>query len=335
MHEQDRSDYSELRPDTILDAIETQGFICNGEMLELNSYENRVYQIGIEDQTPVIAKFYRPKRWSNAQIQEEHDYSLELEAREIPVVAPLANNNGETLFNHEGYRFALFPRKGGRWPELDNTDNLKWLGRFIGRIHAVGAIHPFETRTRISPKLMGWDAIDFLTRNDFFPDYLKDNIINSSNAILTHIEEIFDNFGPTRTIRLHGDCHPGNILWTDKGPHFVDLDDCQNGPAIQDLWMLLSGDRDAQQIQLRHLIEGYNEFFDFDPFELNLIEALRTLRMLNYSAWLARRWTDPAFPKAFPWFNTPLYWETQLNDLREQQERLHEPSLSLKQNFNF
>jgi Ser/Thr protein kinase RdoA (MazF antagonist) len=296
----------------------------------LNSYENRVYQIGIEGEQPIIAKFYRPGRWRDAQIVEEHDYSLELQEREIPVVAPLRNDRGESLFNHLGYRFALFPRRGGRWPELDNNENLAWLGRFIGRIHAVGAIHRFDTRVSISSQSMGRDAIEFIAQNQFLPDYLRDNFLNCTDALVTHLEQIFDTFGPTRIIRLHGDCHPGNILWTEKGPHFVDLDDCVNGPAVQDLWMLLSGDRETQQAQLRHLIDGYNEFFEFDPFELNLIEALRTLRMLNYSAWLARRWSDPAFPKAFPWFNTPNYWETQLNDLREQQERLYDPCLELK-----
>lgn len=324
--------YEHLTPDVILDAIDAQGFSSSGSLLALNSYENRVYQLGLYDEGEsiesfLIAKFYRPCRWSNAAILEEHQFSQELANEEIPVIAPLMNDHKQTLHEFNGYRFALFPRRGGRAPELDHAENLKWLGRFLGRIHSVGSKQAFKHRQSMSIKVFGEAAFAYLIENDFIPAEIKHNYQVAAESLIQQISDKFDAVGAYTRIRLHGDCHPGNILWTDKGPHFVDLDDCMTGPAIQDLWMLLSGSQDDMQRQLAKILEGYEMFRLFDPTELVLIEALRALRILNYSAWLARRWDDSAFPLAFPWFNTPRYWEDQLFTLREQQERLEQPVL--------
>jgi Ser/Thr protein kinase RdoA (MazF antagonist) len=319
--------YANLTPNVVLDAVEAAGFAVNGSLLALNSYENRVYQVGLNNGHFLVAKFYRPGRWDSATIQEEHDFSLELAAAEIPVIAPLANQTGETLHHHVGYAYAIYPRQGGRPPELDDPEHLRWLGRFLGRIHAVGVSHHFEHRPTLTLQRFGWDALSLLLGSDMIPVELEHNYRLAAETLLQEVENRFSAVGPCRQLRLHGDCHPGNILWTDSGPHFVDLDDCMTGPAIQDLWMLLSGERQDMQRQLGLLLEGYEAFFDFDPLELQLIEPLRALRLLHYSAWLAARWHDPAFPLAFPWFNTPRYWEDQLHTLREQIERLIEPAL--------
>lgn len=321
--------YADLTPDRILDAIEQAGYTPSGSLLALNSYENRVYQVGLADGRFLVAKFYRPARWDNATIQEEHDFALELTAQDIPVVAPLPDENGQTLRHYQGYRFALYPRRGGRAPELDDPEHLRWLGRLLGRMHSVGSLHTFQHRPNLDIQIFGVEAVAFVLEQGFVPTELTPNYRQACEVLLEQINTNFDIVGSYRRLRLHGDCHPGNILWTDSGPHFVDLDDCMNGPAVQDLWMLLSGNRDDMRRQLDVLQEGYSTFFDFDPAELILIEALRALRILHYSAWLARRWHDPAFPQAFPWFNTPRYWEDQLNTLREQAERLAAPPLSL------
>lgn len=317
--------YDNLSPDTVLDAVDALGMVTDGRLLALNSYENRVYQVGIEDSTPVIAKFYRPDRWSDAQIREEHDFALELASQEIPVVAPVAFN-GTTLFEHGGFRYALYPRRGGHAPEPGNIHQLEQLGRFIGRIHAVGSIRPFAERPRLSVERLGHDSLAVLEAGVWLPDYLRENFLDAARQLLSAIDAAFVAL-PARTLRLHGDCHPGNILWTDAGPHFVDLDDCLNGPAIQDIWMLLAGPRHEREAQLRVFLQGYEQFHWFDASELPLVEPLRTLRMIHFMAWIARRWDDPAFPPAFPWFGTPRYWETQLNDLREQLEALDAPPL--------
>jgi len=324
--------YEHLTPDVILDAIDSQGYSSSGSLLALNSYENRVYQLGLYGEGEsvesfLIAKFYRPCRWSNAAILEEHQFSQQLANDEIPVIAPLINDNNQSLYEFNGYRFALFPRRGGRAPELDDAENLKWLGRFLGRIHSVGSKQTFEHRQTMNLKVFGEDAFHYLVENDFIPAEIKHNFVVAAESLLQQISHQFEAVYGYNQIRLHGDCHPGNILWTEKGPHFVDLDDCMTGPAIQDLWMLLSGSRDDMQRQLASILEGYEMFRMFDPTELALIEALRALRILHYSAWLARRWDDSAFPLAFPWFNTPRYWEDQLYTLREQQERLEQPVL--------
>lgn len=321
--------YERLTPDTVLDAVESLGFRCDGRMLALNSYENRVYQVGIEDGAPLVAKFYRPERWSDEAIYEEHDFSFELAEREIPVVAPLRDEQGESLHRFAQFRFALFPRRGGRWPELDDPDNRLWLGRFLGRIHAVGAIRPFAHRPTLTIEEFGDEAYQWLLTHGFIPAYLELSYRTLLEDILKQVRVCFERAGTFTAIRLHGDCHPGNILWTDSGPHFVDLDDSRMGPAVQDLWMLLSGDRREMTEQLSDLLEGYEEFHPFRLAELQLIEPLRTLRMIHYAAWLARRWDDPAFPQAFPWFNTSRYWEEQVLALREQAAKLDEAPLSL------
>ena len=324
-----RAPYAELSPDVVIGAIESVGFAPDGRMLALNSYENRVYQIGIEDGTVLVAKFYRPGRWSDATIIEEHSFSLSLAEEEIPVVAPLVAPSGETLHQFQGYRFSLFPRQGGRWPEFDNPDNLTWVGRFLGRIHLLGAAKPFAHRPNIDPKTIGPDAAAYLLEHGFIPLEYESNYRLLCAELQRLIEEKFDAVPAVRWIRLHGDCHSGNILWTDHGPHFVDMDDCRMGPAIQDLWMLLSGERREMALQLSHLREGYEAFRDLNLRELALIEPLRTLRMIHYAAWLARRWSDPAFPKAFPWFNTNQYWQEHLSLLAQQKSALQQPALPL------
>lgn len=321
-----KRDYTELTPETILDAVESLGYQTSGRQLALNSYENRVYRCELEEGGAVIAKFYRPNRWSNEAIDEEHQFSFELVEQEIPVVAPIVKD-GVSLFEFDGFRFSLFPLRGGRWPDLESRDDLNWMGRFIARIHNVGRSSLFEHRHQIEVKRMGRDSAAFLQDNDFIPDYLSVAYQTLVDDLLNSVQAAFDRCGNYQTIRLHGDCHRSNVLWTDDGPHFVDLDDCCNGPAIQDLWMLLSGERDEMTEQMCDLLEGYEEFAELDLKELHLIEALRSLRMMHYAAWLARRWDDSAFHLAFPWFNTTQYWEQHVLELREQLSRLNEPVL--------
>ncbi len=317
--------YSRLIPDLILDAMEAQGFRCDGRLLALNSYENRVYQIGIEDQAPVIAKFYRPRRWSEKAILEEHAFSQELAQHEIPVIAPIAGEHGNTLHQRDGFLFAVYPRCGGRWPDLDTREQRQQMGRFLGRMHAVGATRRFQYRTRLDIDTLGDASRQFLLERNFIPDYLLEAYASLSADVLSQVRALFEAAGFIPQIRLHGDCHPGNILWTERGPHFVDLDDSRTGPAIQDLWMLLSGSQDEMRIQLEELFDGYQTFFEPDYSSVILIEALRTLRIMNYAAWIARRWDDPAFPVAFPWFDSPRYWEEHILSLREQAAALDNP----------
>lgn len=323
MNQNTNTPYANLDPDLILNAVESIGFRCSGSLLALNSYENRVYQIGIEDETPLIAKFYRPHRWTDAAILEEHEFAAELLAQEIPVVAPIVTQN-KTLHHFKEYRFALFPRRGGRALELDNMDQLEWMGRFIGRLHAVGATKKFQHRITLDVNTYGYDPFHFLEKQNFIPDYLQQNFTRTVKEILKKVEENFKLVGKIDYIRLHGDCHAGNVLWNDAGPNIVDLDDCLMGPAIQDIWMLLSGGKDQVAAQLDLILDGYCEFYDYNPRELHLIEALRTLRMLHFAGWLAKRWEDPAFPPSFPWFNTPRYWENLLQNLNEQGNLLDE-----------
>ncbi len=324
-----QQDFANLTPDTILDAIEaTTELRCDGRFLALNSYENRVYQIGIDQGEPIIAKFYRPLRWSNAAILEEHRFTIALAKREIPVIAPLAGHNGNTLHLHKSYRFALYPRRGGRAPDLDNPEHLKQLGRFIGRIHAMGSTKPFKHRPTLDIESFAARPRRFLLENNFIPEHLLQAYESLSSDLITQIEECFKRAGNIEHIRLHGDCHPGNILWTETGPHIVDFDDARMGPAMQDLWMFLAGDRDYMSARLDNVLEGYSQFHDFNPAELHILEALRTLRMIHYAAWLAMRWDDPAFPLAFPWFNTLNYWEEHIQALREQAALMTEPPLA-------
>lgn len=323
----DDTPYADLSPDLILDAIESVDLVSTGSVLALNSYENRVYQIGTEGGF-VVAKFYRPGRWSNEAILEEHEFSGDLVAQEIPVIAPL-KLKGATLHQHGGYRFAVFERRGGRWPELGTSDERQWMGRFLGRIHAVGAVRGFDHRPELSIERLGEAPVEALLASDWIPSHLVSSYEAITDDLLTAIEQRFDEVAGIEMIRIHGDCHPGNVLWTDDGPHFVDLDDCMNGPRVQDLWLFLSGSRDEMTSQLVDLLEGYLQFSSIDLRELHLIEALRTLRMLHYAAWIARRWTDPAFPRAFPWFADNKYWEEHVLALREQRALLDEPALAV------
>lgn len=313
--------YANLTPDVLLDAIESLGMQTDGRFLALNSYENRVYQIGIEDQKPIVAKFYRPNRWTHEAILEEHQFALDLSHQEIPVVAPLELNS-KTLHEYNGFHFSLYSLHGGRAPELENTEHLEWLGRFIGRIHAMGSRFPFQHRRTLTPRVFGHDSLQRLLELQCIPPELTHNYEMAAKQVMEIVDQLFDSYSYLPLLRLHGDLHAGNILWTDSGPHIVDLDDCVMGPAIQDIWMLLSGDEHDMVIQLNAFVKGYNQFYDFDPAGLNLIEALRSLRMIHYSAWLANRWEDPTFPKNFAWFASPRYWEEQMNTLREQVERM-------------
>jgi Ser/Thr protein kinase RdoA (MazF antagonist) len=319
--------YARLVPDVVLDALEHVGMRGDGRLLALNSYENRVYQIGIEDAPPVVAKFYRPDRWTDAQILEEHAFVRELAEREIPAVAPIALSDGQTLHEFHGYRFAVYPRRGGRTPELEDPRTREWIGRFIGRIHAVGAIQPYAARPTIDIESFGIEPRDFLLEHDFVPSDLLEAWKSVVDQALAGVRRSFDRAGEISALRLHGDCHAGNVLWTDEGPHFVDFDDSRMGPAVQDLWMLLAGDRSDMVRSLTDVLTGYEDFCEFDRRELHLVEALRTLRLIHYSAWIARRWDDPAFPAAFPWFNTHRYWQDRILELREQIALMDEPPL--------
>lgn len=309
--------YSTLGPDVVVEAVEALGHRCDGRVLALNSYENRVYQVGREEAAPVVVKFYRPGRWSTPAIIEEHAFALELAAAEVPVVAPEVRD-GRSLFESHGFRYAVYPRQGGRWPEFATREDRAWMGRFLGRIHAVGRARAFRHRARLDWRTMGVETVEWLLGQGWIPSHLESAYESVAGDAIALVEQRFDEAEPLRTLRLHGDCHPGNVLWTDDGPHFVDLDDCMTGPAVQDLWMLVSGRPDEMRSQLEDFLEGYQDFADFDWHELRLVEPLRTLRILHYAGWLARRWDDPAFPRAFPWFEEPKYWEQHVLDLREQ-----------------
>ena len=320
--------YAELTPDRALNALASIGLRPDGRLLSLNSYENRVYQTWMEEGPPLVAKFYRPARWSDAQILEEHSFSRELADREIPVVAPLVVA-GATLHVFEGFRFTVFPRRGGRAPELDDVQTLEWIGRFLGRIHAVGATRDFRERPALDLDSYGVEPREWLLASGLVPAELVEAWTRATALGLEGARRCYERAGNVTRIRLHGDCHGGNVLWTEAGPHFVDFDDCRSGPAVQDLWMLLSGDRESMARQLANVLAGYEDFSEFDPRELHLVEALRTLRLIHYSAWIARRWDDPAFPAAFPWFGTQRYWQDRILELREQIAAMEEEPLSV------
>ncbi len=320
--------YSELTPDRALNALASIGLRPDGRLLSLNSYENRVYQTWMEEGSPLVAKFYRPARWSDAQILEEHSFSRELADREIPVVAPLVVA-GATLHAFEGFRFTVFPRRGGRAPELDDVQTLEWIGRFLGRIHAVGATRDFRERPALDLDSYGVEPREWLLASGLVPAELVEAWTRATALALEGARRCYERAGNVTRIRLHGDCHGGNVLWTEAGPHFVDFDDCRTGPAVQDLWMLLSGDRESMARQLANVLAGYEDFSEFDPRELHLVEALRTLRLIHYSAWIARRWDDPAFPAAFPWFGTQRYWQDRILELREQIAAMEEEPLRI------
>ncbi|MDP1594776.1 MAG: serine/threonine protein kinase [Gallionella sp.] len=318
--------FSSLTPDSVLDALDSVGLIGDGRLLALNSYENRVYQAGMDDGPALVAKFYRPGRWSDEAILEEHDFVATLVEREIPVV-PALRINGNTLHTFNGFRFSIFSKHGGRAPELDNRDTLEWMGRFIGRIHALGSLESYQHRPALDIQSFGVEPSAYLLAHDFIPSELLEVYRGVVALALEGVRRCYDRAGDVKILRLHGDCHVGNVLWTDDGPHFVDFDDSRMGPAIQDLWMLLSGERAEQTRQFADLLAGYEAFYDFHPRELHLLEALRTLRLIHYSAWIARRWDDAAFPVAFPWFNTQRYWQDRILELREQIALMDEPPL--------
>ena len=320
--------YDRLTPDLVIAAVESAGYRADARLLALNSYENRVYQVGIEDDEPLIAKFYRPQRWTEAQIHEEHSFSCELQDADISVIAPLEDSEGKRLHCYEDFLFALFPRRGGYPPELDNLDNLLVLGRTLGRIHSVGQAGRFSHRQAMSVQRMVADSRQFLLEN-FIPDSLEPAYNSLTADLLAIVTEAYGEARDADMIRVHGDCHVGNILWRDDSAHFVDLDDCCTAPAIQDLWMFLSGERQDKQLQLAELVAGYEEFCDFDPRQLRWVEALRTMRLVHYAAWLGRRWQDPAFPHSFTWFNTERYWAEHILELREQMSALQEEPLQL------
>ncbi|MBL0090036.1 MAG: serine/threonine protein kinase [Ideonella sp.] len=322
--------FDHLSPQAVLDALDAVGLRGDGRLLQLNSYENRVFQVFLEDDSAVVAKFYRPDRWTDAQILEEHAFAAELVQAEVPVVAPLVLAQGSTLahavIEGQHFRYAAFPRRAGRAPELENLDTLRWLGRFIGRLHSVGAQRPFATRRTLDANTFGHQARDRVLALDVILPTQAKTWQDACDQAIAAVERAFATVRPN-SLRLHGDCHPGNVLWRDEGPHLVDLDDACMGPAVQDLWMLLSGNQEALRTQLDAVLSGYQAFHHFNRRELALIEPLRTLRMIHHSAWLAERWTDPAFPVAFPWFGTPNYWSQQTTQLHEQLEAMAAPPL--------
>jgi Ser/Thr protein kinase RdoA (MazF antagonist) len=321
------SAFHDLGPDAILDAVEAAGFPCDGRISALNSYENRVYQVGITDATPLVAKFYRPERWSDAAILEEHAFTLELAAREIPVAAPVADAGGRTLFHAGPHRLALYPRLGGRPPEADSPDQLEMLGRCIARIHNVGAAGRFAHRPLLDIESFAREPGVFVLENDFVPGDLRAAYEALLRQVLLQLEEVFERAGPVRRIRLHGDFHLGNLLVRDDAPLVMDFDDARTGPAVQDLWMLLSGDRAYMTARLYDVLDGYCEFREFDARELHLVEALRTMRIMHFAGWIALRWDDPAFPRAFPAFNSQRFWEEHILALKEQLAMMDEPPL--------
>jgi Ser/Thr protein kinase RdoA (MazF antagonist) len=308
--------YATLDPDRVLDAVTACGLWPDGRLLALNSYENRVWQVGLEETSPVIAKFYRPHRWSDAAILEEHAFAQELAEAEIPVVAPLPFG-GRTLLHHDGFRYALTPRRGGRAPSLESTEQLEWLGRLIARIHSIGARQPFEHRGRLDRATLIAKPMQAVLSSTLLPSSLHAAYRAAAERVDRAVADRFEAVGPIRQLRLHGDCHPGNVLWTDAGPHFVDLDDARMGPAVQDLWMLANDEK-----AMSALLDGYQQMRDFDFGELTLVPALRAMRQLHYAGWIAERWHDPAFPAAFPFAGEARWWEQHIADLHELSEEL-------------
>lgn len=317
--------FTGLSPEVVLDAAASVGLDVDGRLFALNSYENRVYQLGSTDGMLVL-KFYRPARWSDAQIDEEHVFTEELAAAELPVAAPV-RLEGRTLFKFREFRFAAFPWMAGRAPELDAPEARQIFGRTLARMHQIGARQPFLVRPKLGVRRLGWEAREQVLSGELLPEYLHARYESVSATLLERVEQTFLDAGDVRDIRIHGDCHMGNLLWNERGPVLVDLDDCAMGPRVQDLWMMLAGSGSEQQRQWSELLEGYAQFADFDFREVRLIEALRALRMLHHAAWVSHRWLDPAFPRAFPWLGEARYWEGYLRDLIEQVEVIEDPPL--------
>lgn len=326
MSNSEQNSFANLSPDEVLNSLDALGFHTDGRLLTLNSYENRVYRVGLEDGRSLVAKYYRPGRWSDEQILEEHTFTALLAEQEIPVVAPLALND-QTLHKAHDFRIAVFENRGGRAPDLENHDQLTQFGRFLGRIHRAGQSSPFEHRPSLTIETFGENPRDFVLQSGFLPVELTDVYHSLTDQLLQETELCFQRASDPIAIRCHGDCHPSNVLWTDEGPHIVDFDDARMAPAVQDLWLSLAGSRADQTAALDALLEGYTEFCNFDARELHLIEALRALRLIHYYGWLAKRWEDPAFKLAFPWFNSQRCWEDHILNLREQLAALHEPPL--------
>ncbi len=325
--------FHELGPNQILNILEAVGQQPNGQILALNSYENRVYRIGLEQGDPIVVKFYRPSRWPDAAIREEHAFTRELAGQEIPVVAPLQDSAGETLHHHAPYRFSLYPCVGGRAPELDNAEQLRQMGTFIARLHAVGEAGSFKHRPELTMDRYLIEPGEYLIQEKLIPLELELSFRTLLDDLIIRVQRCYDRCGSYRTIRLHGDSHQGNILWRDDAPFILDFDDASSGPAVQDIWMFLSGDREYMTARLNDFLNGYRLFRAFNPAELNLIEALRCMRMLHHAAWLAKRWHDPAFPRAFPYFNAARYWEELILNLREQSALMDEPPLQINDSW--
>lgn len=324
--------FKELTPDQLLDAVEhcyllDRNQYADGRILALNSYENRVYQIGVEGSDNIVAKFYRPKRWVDEAILEEHQFTQQLSDAEIPVIPPCYDRNQNSLFHHGPFRLAVYPCRGGRAMELDNPDHLQQMGRFVGRMHAIGSIAPYQFRPTVDIENYLDQPKRYLMDNRFIPVHIEEAYDSLTDVLKNQIEHCYQRAGTIQSVRLHGDFHPSNVLWTDDGPHIVDFDDARNGPAMQDLWMFLSGDREYMTSMLEKLLAGYCEFHAFNVLELHLLEALRTMRIIYHAGWLASRWQDPAFPIAFPWFDTTSYWEQHILSLREQSALLDEAPL--------
>ncbi|ENZ4141553.1 serine/threonine protein kinase [Enterobacter ludwigii] len=317
--------FQTLHPDTIMDALFEQGIRVDSGLTPLNSYENRVYQFQDEDRQRFVVKFYRPQRWSAEQIQEEHQFSHDLLNDDVPVAAPLKFNN-QTLLTHEGFYYAVFPSLGGRQFEADNIDQMEWVARYLGRIHQTGRKEDFIARPTIGIHEYLLEPRQVFETSALIPKALKDNFLNATDKLIDAVKICWRD--DISVLRLHGDCHAGNILWRD-GPLFVDLDDARMGPAVQDLWMLLNGDKAEQRMQLETIIEAYEEFSPFNSDEIVLIEPLRAMRFVYYLAWLIRRWDDPAFPRNFPWLTGEDYWRSQISTFTEQVKVLKEPPLQL------
>lgn len=311
--------FDELTPDRVLTAVESAGFEPTGHCSPLTCLENRVYDVRLEGGQHVIAKFYRPNRWTRAGILEEHRFLADLQEAEIPVCAPLAFPDGDTLHSVESIHYALWPRVGGRAPDEFDDEQLEMLGRLLARIHNVGAAADAPNRLRLEPNTSALEPLAFLEKEGFLPETVR----RRYRAVVETVAGIYAERSEGVPVhRIHGDCHAGNLLRGDDGWCFLDFDDFVVGPAVHDVWMMLPG-RDSEGSRQRSLlIEAYEQFRPFDRRWLGLVEPLRAFRFIFYAAWIAKRWRDRAFPSAFPHFGTAEYWENETRDLEELVRRL-------------